>query len=124
MRVFFIWRLWVDTNVNSERARMHVISASIIRAFTRIHPGASVAAERWLRAFKRGEYRNFGEIKRDFPSVDLVGGLMVFNLSGNHYRLIVKVVFARQKIYVRNLLTHAEYSKDKWKEDSWFDSKM
>jgi len=63
---------------------MHVISASMIRAFTRLHPVAGVAAERWLRAFKKGEYRNFAEIKRDFPSADLVGGLMVLT-----YRAII-----------------------------------
>jgi mRNA interferase HigB len=41
----------------------------------------------------------------------------VFNIGGNKYRLITKIKYARQVIYIRRVLTHPEYSKEKWKDE-------
>lgn len=35
----------------------------------------------------------------------------MFNIHGNHYRLITRIDYLRQKIYVREVLTHAEYTR-------------
>ena len=40
---------------------------------------------------------------------------IVFNIKGNRYRLIVAIHYDRQLVYVLRFLTHAEYSKDMWK---------
>ncbi len=37
--------------------------------------------------------------------------LAIFNIRGNHYRLIVRMVFQWRRIYIKEFLTHAEYSK-------------
>jgi len=55
-------------------------------------------------------------MKRDFPSADLVSKCTVFNIKGNNYRLIVKIEYAKQTIYVKHVLSHAEYDKKKWKD--------
>ena len=47
--------------------------------------------------------------------VDQVGGYVVFNILGNRFRLICKISFEKGKVYVREILTHAEYDRDKWK---------
>lgn len=41
--------------------------------------------------------------------------LTVFNIGGNKYRLIAAIHFNRHKVYIRHILTHAEYDKDNWK---------
>lgn len=46
----------------------------------------------------------------------LLGKLTVFNIGGNKYRLIAAIHFNRQKVYVRNVLTHKEYDQGDWKE--------
>jgi hypothetical protein len=43
-----------------------------------------------------------------------------FNIAGNKFRLITRVEYQRQEIYIRNVLTHAEYDKEDWKRDPWF----
>ena len=53
---------------------------------------------------------------RDFPSADLVGKLTVFNIGGNKVRLIAALHYNRKKVYIRAVLTHAEYNTDTWKE--------
>ncbi|MHC5775739.1 type II toxin-antitoxin system HigB family toxin [Nostoc sp.] len=55
------------------------------------------------------------ELRSVFPSADLVGDLIVFNIGGNKYRLITSIHFNRQKVYIRDILTHSEYDKDQWK---------
>lgn len=46
----------------------------------------------------------------------MVGPLAIFNMKGNTYRLVVRVVFSRQTIYVKGFLTRAEYDKEGWKK--------
>ena len=52
-----------------------------------------------------------------YPSADQVGKFTVFNIGGNKCRLIVVIHFNRGKIYVRSVLTHQDYDRNKWKED-------
>jgi len=41
----------------------------------------------------------------------------VFNVCGNTYRLIVAIHFDHQTAYTLRFLTHAEYCKDRWKNE-------
>ena len=46
----------------------------------------------------------------------MVGDLAIFNIRGNRFRLIVRMVFKYQRIYVKEFLTHADYNREKWKK--------
>jgi mRNA interferase HigB len=46
----------------------------------------------------------------------MVGKLTVFNIGGNKVRLVAAIHFNRNKLYIRYVLTHTEYDKNKWKE--------
>ena len=43
-------------------------------------------------------------------------GLTVFDIGGNKYRLIASIHYNRRKVYVRAVLTHAEYDRGRWRE--------
>lgn len=47
---------------------------------------------------------------------DSVDPYTVFNIKGNSYRLIVKIEYRWQIIFVKHLLTHEEYDKGGWKK--------
>jgi len=51
-----------------------------------------------------------------FPHADPVGDLTVFNIAGNKYRLIARVNYRTQKVFVRAILTHGDYDLGRWKE--------
>ena len=53
-------------------------------------------------------------VKRS-PSADYVDGLTVFNIGGNKYCLIASIHYNRRKVYIRNVLTHADYDREGWK---------
>ncbi len=65
---------------------------------------------------KNGTFSNFAELHAVFPTADQVGKLTVFNTGGNKVRLIAAIHYNRRKIYVRAVLTHAEYDEGRWKE--------
>jgi len=52
---------------------------------------------------------------RDFSHADLVGRRTVFNVHGNNYRLIARVNYLTQRVFILDILTHSEYSKGNWK---------
>jgi len=60
-------------------------------------------------------FRSFNELREVFPSADMVDNWVVFNIGGNKYRLITSIHFNRGKVYIRHVLTHAEYDKGDWK---------
>lgn len=60
-------------------------------------------------------WTNFAQLKADLPATDYVPPFTVFNVKGNKYRLVTVIDYAEQVVVVRNVLTHATYSKGKWK---------
>jgi mRNA interferase HigB len=101
---------------------VHVIKPARIQEFCERYPGAAASLRGWLRITKAAEWRNFAQLLRVFPQADHVKveskrPVVVFNISGNRYRLICAVHFDKQRVYVLKFLTHAQYSKDTWKDD-------
>ena len=91
---------------------MHVISKKALETFWLKHPAATAPLEAWYRIVRGSSFENFLEIKRAFNSADYVPPYVVFDLGGNNFRVISVIHFNRQKLYVREVLTHAEY--DRW----------
>ena len=74
------------------------------------HENAKTALQVWLDAAKAARWNSLEDIRQTFPATDLVGPLAIFNIKGNSYRLIVRMMFSKQKIFIKEFLTHAEYS--------------
>ena len=60
------------------------------------------------------------DIQNIYANAEAVGNFTVFNIKGNNYRLIVDIIYSKQRIYIKYILTHAEYDKDKWKNGPYF----
>ena len=95
---------------------MRIISRSMIRQFEQRHPEAASALDHWYRIMKSAEVHSFAELRDIFSSADMVGKFTVFNIGGNKYRLIAHIHFNTNTLYIRHVLTHDEYQKDRWKE--------
>ncbi|MBD1219539.1 MAG: type II toxin-antitoxin system HigB family toxin [Aphanizomenon flos-aquae Clear-A1] len=94
---------------------MHFISRKVLRQFWQEYPDSETALIRWLKIIESVSFQSFEELRSVFPNADLVTNLIVFNIGGNKYRLIASIHFNRQKVYIRYILTHSEYDKDRWK---------
>jgi len=99
---------------------MHVISRKILREFCEVHADACDALYDWYRVASKAEWKNLIEVEAIYPKAEAVGNFTVFNIKGNNYRLVVDLVYETQRIYIKYVLTHAEYDKDRWKNDQYF----
>uniref|UniRef100_UPI0039A53BF1 type II toxin-antitoxin system HigB family toxin n=1 Tax=Ornithobacterium rhinotracheale TaxID=28251 RepID=UPI0039A53BF1 len=91
---------------------MRIISFRTLREYYEENSSAKTALENWYKVTSSAEWNSLNDIKNDFNSVDYVGNQRyVFNIKGNHYRLIVLILFSIQRVYVRFVGTHAEYDK-------------
>lgn len=99
---------------------MRVITEKRLKEAWQIYPDAEKPLRSWYTIIKAGHFHNLVELRQKFASADSVGRLTVFNIAGNKYRLIVRVEYQKKLVFVRSFLTHAEYSTNRWKNDSWF----
>ncbi len=105
---------------------MRVISRSPLDQFAKIHPDARPPLERWRQATAGAEWSDFASVRQTFPAADLFERCVIFNIGGNKYRLIAAIHYRKTmndgrvvhgRVYVRNVLTHANYDRGAWKDD-------
>ncbi len=92
---------------------MHVISQKRIWEAKALYKETASALDAWYLLAKASTFENFAQLKAAFPSVDKVGDQYIFDVGGNKLRIIAKVEFRQGKIFIRQVLTHAQYSKVK-----------
>ncbi len=93
---------------------MRVVSHKILREFyeTKGYEDSKIALERWYDIVEKAQWKNFGDIRGDFPSADYVGNQhYVFNIRRNKYRVVVVVKFIMGYVFVRFVGTHSQYDK-------------
>ena len=83
--------------------------------FWTIHPEARSPLQHWFAIMRKTDYTSFAALRMTFPSADQVDRLTVFNIGGNKFRLIVAIHYNRKRVYIRHVLTHAEYDRGNWR---------
>lgn len=83
--------------------------------FWRIHPAARNPLQHWFAVMRKTDYASFVALRVTFPSADQVDRFTVFNIGGNKFRLIAAIHYNRKKVYIRHVLTHAEYDRGSWR---------
>jgi mRNA interferase HigB len=90
---------------------VHVISRKKLLEAAERHRDLASPLDVWYRAVKAAVWRSLTDVRRVFPTADAAGRFTIFNIKGNAYRLISEINYSTQKIFLRHVLTHAEYSK-------------
>jgi mRNA interferase HigB len=95
---------------------MHVISLKALRRFWESHDDSEQPLRRWHTIMNATDFGSFAELRETFPSADLANDRTVFNIGGNKYRLIASIHYNRRKVYIRHVLTHADYDRGDWQK--------
>lgn len=91
---------------------MRIFTEQTIKQFVEQHPESLVAMQVWVSVVKGSRWNCFADVKRDFNSVDAVGNQRyVFDIMGNHFRIVAVIKFTIGFVYVRFVGTHKEYDK-------------
>jgi mRNA interferase HigB len=96
---------------------MHIISRRTLKDAAAGRRDLEAALDVWYRIAKAAEWRNLAEVKQTWASADYVNPYTVFNIKGNNYRLITKIEYRFGIVYIREVLTHTEYDREKWKKE-------
>lgn len=91
---------------------MRVIAKKTLREFWSVYPDCEQQLKAWYCEMERGSWRDFNKLREDFPSVSILrANRACFNIKGNTYRLIVRINFNYQIVWIRFIGTHFEYDK-------------
>lgn len=99
---------------------MHLISIRNLRGDTARHPDVKKQVNDWYTTVSKANWKNLEDVRQIYRDAEAVGNFTVFNIKGNDYRLIVGIDYENQTVYYKYFLTHAEYDKDRWKNDPYF----
>ena len=91
---------------------MRIIAKKTLKDFWEIHPDSEQQLKSWYQETSKADWSGPNQIKLAYPSASfLAENRVVFNIKGNRYRLIVKINYDYQMIWIRFVGTHAEYDK-------------
>jgi mRNA interferase HigB len=98
---------------------VHVISYRTLRDLAEEHPESLEPLKAWHKVAGKAKWLDILAVKAVYPHADAVGRCTVFNVGGNDFRLVVQIDFEARVIYIRKVMTHAEYSRKngaQWKK--------
>lgn len=91
---------------------MHIISFRKLREYFLKEPNAKTALQDWYKRAKKAEWESFADVRSTFNSADNVGNARyVFNIKGNHYRIVAIVRFKFKKVLIRWIGNHKDYDR-------------
>ena len=94
---------------------MHIIAKPALVEFWQKHPDAKCPLQAWYHTMESEVFADFNDLRETFASADYVNGQTVFDIGGNKYRLIAVLHYNRRKVFIRAVLTHAQYDRGDWK---------
>jgi len=94
---------------------MKVVGRDKLNDFGRKHADVKKALDAWFHEASASEWKTTQDIRNRYRSADfLAGNRVIFNIKGNHYRLVVRVRYQNGIVLIEWIGTHAEYSKQQF----------
>lgn len=92
---------------------MQVIALRTLKQFWVVHAQAEAPLRTWYANVSRAAWATPQDVKTDYgATVDFIGdNRVIFDVSGNKYRLIVHISYSYKRVLVKFIGTHREYDK-------------
>lgn len=92
---------------------MRIAGRDKLTKFMRKHARSKSSLSDWLATAEEADWKTPQDIKERFRSADFLSkNRVIFDISGNNYRLVVLVRYVEGQLLILKIGTHAEY--DKW----------
>lgn len=101
---------------------MHIITRRRLMEYAKRHPNSRTSLQAWYAVAKAAHWRSIAEVKKTFPhadaaTVDSGRTVTIFNITGNHHRLISAIHYNTGKIFILRILPHPLYNRSNWKNE-------
>lgn len=90
------------------------MSKSGLKRMIRQHRQAESELLAWYKAARNAVWNSLADVRSVFPTADLVGRVLIFNILHNELRLIAVAAFGYQRLYLKAWLTHKQYDRKEW----------
>jgi mRNA interferase HigB len=94
---------------------MKVLNRRGLREYCTAHPEAAASLGGWWQTAQESEWSSFSDIRQAINSADQVGDLVIFNIRGNHYRLVTWINYDDKYVVMKWFGPHREYDRGAWK---------
>jgi mRNA interferase HigB len=95
-----------------EKRILRVIAKKVLREFWTRHPDSEQPLKAWYKEASEAVWRTPAAIKKYYPSAGILqNNRVVFNIKGNTYRLIVRINYHYEMVWIRFIGSHAAYNK-------------
>jgi mRNA interferase HigB len=96
---------------------MRVVSRKAIRDAAARHTEWSASLNAWYKIARNADWKSFADVRNSWKNSDAVGRFVVFDISHNRCRLIATIKYKWRMVYVRAILSHAEYDEKVWQKE-------
>jgi mRNA interferase HigB len=104
----------MSSGESARGAGVRVINTKTVEAYMAKHSQCRASLEAWLAEARAADWKTPGDVKSRYPAASLLPeNLVVFDIAGNHYRLLCRIAYKSALIVIQRIGTHAEY--DKWR---------
>ncbi|MCX6272654.1 MAG: type II toxin-antitoxin system HigB family toxin [Bacteroidetes bacterium] len=88
----------------------NIIARKTLLGYCTKYPMAASSLQEWYYELIQSDFKNFNELKMKYADASLVADdRVVFNIKGNNYRLVVRIVFQFKVIQIKWFGSHEEY---------------
>jgi len=107
---------------------MRIVSRKALREATARHSEWGASLNAWYKIAKNADWKNFAEVRNSWRNSDVVGrfvvfdishnkcSFVVFDISHNKCKLIATIKYRWRMVYIRRILSHAEYDEKEWQK--------
>jgi mRNA interferase HigB len=88
---------------------VRIISLRPLRKFWEAYPRAEEPLRAWYQHASKATWRTPSDVGADYRSVDFVGDRVVFNIAGNHFRLVAFIAYSRGLVFIKFIGTLEQY---------------
>jgi mRNA interferase HigB len=104
------WQLLL-TSHSAKLVSVNAISRRELFAAADLHPETRQFITAFYRVVRRAWWRSLADVRKQYPSADLVGQVLVVNVLGNNFRMLFCVNFTYKALFFKGLFTHTEYDR-------------
>ena len=91
---------------------MVIIKKSVLNSFGAKYPDAIPSLNEWYAKVKAADWRNHADLQTMFLSADYITNeRYVFNIKGNHYRIVARIRFSSRTVFIKFIGTHKSYDR-------------
>jgi mRNA interferase HigB len=100
---------------------VRIVTEKRIVEYSNQHDNARASLQNFVARMNAAGFDNYAQLRSVFADADIVQAasgrnVIVFNIAGNHHRLIAAIHYNTKMVFVLDIMPHDIYDKDKRKE--------